>query len=565
VSRRGAGRLLEGVATEFFNPQDPNADWPRTRLKVHLWSGQQAVRASVKKNRYTAVPSAHDLGKTFLAASSACEWIDTHELGEAFVVTTAPTTSQVNAAMWREIEKLHRKHGLPGTISMGRIPEWKIGKELVGYGRKPSDYDEAGFQGIHQKYLMVIADESQGIPDQLWDAIDSLATNRNARVLAIGNPDDPKSHFRTICMPGSGWNVIRLDGLRSPNFTEDEVRAASNHTAEQGLTGDLYQYMVDNKIPWSTEKIPYSLAEDLLSPLWVAERMPRWGVNKLDDGNWQVTALWQSKVRGLFSDASTDGVIPLAWIEAAVRRWYDWKESGLPVEKLVGARVLAVDPAGEGRDETCVSERVGYVVLSVERNGWGTDTMTPANRIDAKLRSYGGRVVVDYNGLGMGVGDRLVEMGHEVIKFIAQSKTDTMDSSGEYSFNNVRSAAWWNLREMLDPANPSTVLALPDDEYLIADLTAPKYRIATGAKIVVEEKKETKRRLKRSPDTGDSVVMSLWFEGMMSGEAVVVAYGAKSDYAVEYASENKSPYAAGTSVFDDVLSGYTSGGWDLDD
>src|SRR3974390_1360446 len=234
--------LLLGVARDWFNPDDPNADWPRTRLRAHLWTGQQAVRVSVKRNRYTAVPSAHDVGKSFSAASLACEWIDTHDLGEAFVVSTAPTSSQVNTILWREIERMHRKAGLAGVITMGRIPEWKVGKAQVGYGRKPSDYDETGFQGVHETFLLVIIDEADGIPEQLWHAVDSLATNVNARVLAIGNPNNPQSYFRTICRPGSGWNVIHLDGLTSPNFSEFEVKAASNRSLAQGLTGDLYGF-----------------------------------------------------------------------------------------------------------------------------------------------------------------------------------------------------------------------------------------------------------------------------------------------------------------------------------
>jgi hypothetical protein len=501
------------------------------------------------------------VGKSFLAAESACEWIDTHDIGEAFVVSTAPTSPQVSAILWRNIEIMHRKAGLPGHIAMGRIPEWKVGKELIGYGRKPSDYDENGFQGIHAPYLLVIVDEADGIPKQLWDAVDSLATNVNARVLAIGNPNDPMSHFKTICMPGSGWNVIHLDGLLSPNFSEYEVKAASNKTLEEGLTGDLYAYMVENNIPFATERVPYELQRDLLSPLWVAERMPRWGIYRLDDGTWTTAQLWEAKVRGRFSDMSTDGTIPMAWVMKAVERWKEWQASGLPVEKLTGGRVWGVDCAGEGSDETCVAERVGYTCISVERNGWGTDTQTPAKVLSARADAYGrGRFVVDTNGIGQGTGDRLRENNHEVLSFIGQEKADTMDSHGEYSFVNTRSAAWWNLREMLHP-DSGVPIALPDDEFLISDLTAPRHVVRTGARIAVEEKKEIRKRLGRSPDTGDAVVMAFWLSGLRGGEAFNVSYGAKSEFVALYNDSRTNEYTAGGSVFDDVLAGYTSGAW----
>jgi hypothetical protein len=44
-----------------------------------------------------------------------------------------------------------------------------------------------------------LVDEACGVPKSIFDAVDALATNSNARVLAIGNPDDPSSHFAQIC------------------------------------------------------------------------------------------------------------------------------------------------------------------------------------------------------------------------------------------------------------------------------------------------------------------------------------------------------------------------------
>jgi hypothetical protein len=163
--------------------------------------------------------------------------------------------------------------------------------------------------------------------------------------------------------------------------------------------------------------------------------------------------------------------------------------------------------------------------------------MTIANRMSERLDSRGGKAVVDVVGVGGGPVDRLREMGHDVVAFNGAQRTDVRDESGEFGFPNVRSAAWWNMRELLDPSSNTAAIALPPDEFLVADLTAPRYRVATGAKIVIEEKKDTKRRLRRSPDTGDSVVMSFWFSGLDSsvGDATVIDYGAQSEYSVAWA------------------------------
>jgi hypothetical protein len=81
--------------------------------------------------------------------------------GEAFVVTTAPTTAQVEAILWRYIGAAHRRAELPGRVTLDA--KWHIGQQLVGDCRKPADYDQAAFQGIHARYVLVIIDEADGV------------------------------------------------------------------------------------------------------------------------------------------------------------------------------------------------------------------------------------------------------------------------------------------------------------------------------------------------------------------------------------------------------------------
>lgn len=85
------------------------------------------------------------------------------------------------------------------------------------------------------------------------------------------------------------------------------------------------------------------------------------------------------------------------------------------------------------------------------------------------------------------------------------------DRSGKFGFANTRSAAYWHLRELLEPAYEPT-LALPPDDLMISDLTTPTWKVTTGLppKIQVEAKDEVVKRLGRSPDRGDAVAMSLW-------------------------------------------------------
>ena len=130
---------------------------------------------SVVDNRYSAFKASHDVSKSHTMSRLALWWIDVHPPGEAFVVTTAPTTPQVEAILWRYMGIAHKKAGLPGRITLDA--KWYIGNELVAYGRKPADYDPAAFQGIHARYVLVIIDEAGGVPKSIFDAVDALATN----------------------------------------------------------------------------------------------------------------------------------------------------------------------------------------------------------------------------------------------------------------------------------------------------------------------------------------------------------------------------------------------------
>ena len=52
-----------------------------------------------------------------------------------------------------------------GNPFLGRINEtdWKLGKRLIAFGRKPSDYNPHAFQGIHAKYVELL-----GKDDLYW-------------------------------------------------------------------------------------------------------------------------------------------------------------------------------------------------------------------------------------------------------------------------------------------------------------------------------------------------------------------------------------------------------------
>lgn len=427
----------------------------RERLGGFPWSKQREIAEAVRDHRRVAVHSAHSVGKSQVASWLVAWWLDSHPPGEAFVVTSAPTASQVRAVLWRYIRRAHQAGNLQGHTNQ---TEWFIGDELVAFGRKPADYDPSAFQGIHARYILVILDEAGGIPIEIYQAASSLAANEHGRILAIGNPDDPQCHFATICKPGSGWHTIRVNGLESPNFTGEDV--------------------------------PDSLKELLIGPTYVAET--------LADGGGEDSPLYVSKVLGLFPENASDGVVLLSWVRACQRLE---AEPGLPVE-------LGMD-VGAGGDETNLRERRGM------KAGRKWNKRTPdfgdavALALDAIRETGATRIKVDAIGIGWGVVGRLKELkaegkhSAEVVAVNVGAASATPDK-----FPKLRDQLWWEVGRELSRDRGWDLTDV--DETTIAQLIAPKYSRDSSNRIKIELKDDTRKTLGRSPDDGDALLLAYY-------------------------------------------------------
>lgn len=462
------------VAADLLDPPtDPYADdpagWVSARLDTTLWSKQRDIIESVRDHKRTAVPSCHEAGKSFVAARLAAWWLSVHPPDDVFVVTSAPSYKQVHGILWEEIRSAHRKGGLPGTVK--KSDEWEIDGRLVGFGRKPADYDEDAFQGIHRRHVLVILDEASGIPSTLWTGAESITTGEGCRILAIGNPTDPTSQFARACGPNSGWNVIPISAFDTPQFTG--------------------------------EQLPADVRSRFIPPSTVEDWRQRWG---------EGSPLYVSKVLGRFPDASEDAVVPLSWVAAAQRRWVE-RDTPAGQRTAVG-----VDVARTGSDRNAAALRHGSRIEQIVT--WSdADTMATVGRVYSLT---GDRVpaVVDVIGIGAGVVDRRREQGLPTEPFNAAERTDLTDSSGTLGFVNKRSAAWWGLREMLAPGSGFD-LELPDDDELAAELTAPKWQVTSAGRIKVESKDDIRKRLGRSTDLADSVIQACWPGEPVAAEELV--------------------------------------------
>lgn len=457
---------------------DPRA-WVRERLGEHLWSKQVEIAESVRDHRQTAVASCHGVGKSFSASRLAAWWIDCHPPGTARVVSTAPTGDQVKAILWTEINSAAEKaeargHELPGRINE---TEWKIGKKLIGIGRKPAEHNRNAFQGVHAKYVLIILDEACGISQHFWTAAKAMATGAECRILAIGNPDDPASYFATVC-ESPDWHKIEISAFESPNFTGEQV--------------------------------PLELAAVLVSRAFVEEMIREYGEES-------PTVL--SKVHGKFPQDAADGVVRISKLRACCRP----PETRHPAEALTPVE-LGID-VGAGGDEAVIRERRGVLVGRV----WRTRTRDSEVLVDLiveAIRETGATCAkVDVIGVGWGVVGSLRRrraQGEHDCVIVAVNVGEA--SSNPKRYLRLRSQLWWEVGRGLTEDHVWDLSELEEDdrERLVTQLTAPKYTHDAARRIVVEKKEETKKRLGRSPDDADALLLA-YFSGTGSGSAYLRA------------------------------------------
>jgi len=171
-------------------------------------------------------------------------------------------------------------------------------------------------------------------------------------------------------------------------------------------------------------------------------------------------------------------------------------------EEDVGGLCVGCDPARYGHDETVIVLKQGNA-LTFEKIMIKKDTMTTAGEIVRITR--GDRTMplkIDSIGVGAGIADRLLEQDYNVREIIASAKPDQ-----DKIYKNKRAEDYFSFKNILPK------LRIPDDEKLMAQMLAIRYRVFSDGLLLIESKAELKRRGQASPDRLDALVIACSGEG----------------------------------------------------
>jgi hypothetical protein len=379
-----------------------------------------------------------------------------------------------------------------------------VDNRLIIFGANQYPGDEQGFQG--QPFDLKVFDEaSQFLESQVWFHIGWLRSTvigvRTRAVLATNPPVSSDGDwlikmFRpwldiTYSKPAEHGDLRWF--VRDPDGNDMEVDGPED-VHLPGLIKPL-KPLSRSFIPSRLADNPYLVHTDYGAKL---DGLPEPLRSAVRDGN--------------FGAAREDGeyqVIPSNWVLLAQQRWTEFPPTG------VAMTAMGYDPAGGGSDAAVLAYRHGgWYGNLISVKGVETSDAPSMAAMVLKYRRDQAPIVIDLGGgYGGAIDLRFQDNGVTTLKFNGANTSTAKTVDGSLSFVNKRAEAWWKFREALDPSQDGgSTVALPPDPELRSDLTAASWTLGPRG-IQIENKDDIRKRLGRSPDRGDAVVMA-----MSSGE-----------------------------------------------
>lgn len=425
----------------------------------------------------TAIKSSNGTSKSY-TTSAMILWVGSvFDVGESLAIVSAPSQSQIEKVTFRYLKSFKARASERGYPIRGHINEqleWAYqgpeGKVALAYGRKPAAGQEVStFQGVRSEHgkTFVFFDEAGGMSKNMWTAAEAVLTGADARLIAIGNPDDV----------GTEWHRI---------FREDKYDGEFNRFTISSF--DLPTFTGEVVYPDDPE-MEQRMLKSLTQVSWVEHKKRIWGEND---------ARYLSKVMGEFPKDGGNGFFP----QSAIDKSYDTVIEDDPAAPLI----LGVDIARWGQDESVIAANRGGRVRVVDT--WAKcDLVDSSRRIHRYAQEHNAQEVrIDASGVGGGVYDILDRFEEFADKNYVLIGWDNGSASPDPSqWDRKRSYAHDSLRTQMVEGKIDLDY---DDDQLREELQIITYKFNSRGAIQITPKDEMKSEIGGSPDRLDAVILS---------------------------------------------------------
>lgn len=460
-----ACHLVRRIAGRF--PLDPVA-YATRYLGVRLTPQQIRVLEAIRTPPYRVlVPSANNVGKTFLAAVVASWFYDSYD--PSVLLAVAPTQKSIQDVFFRTLRAVRP---IPWGFSPKRS-RLQDGHSHFVDGLTAAKAD--AFQGRHEHAIAVIFDEATGVDRTFWErAFTMLNFTLPQFFVAFYNPHDASTPPYAEEDTGR-YHVIRLSALDHPNIAAE-------------LRGDPPPVPSAIRLARVLERIEAECREGDGEGSF--EFNGRRYVPLTPEFEVQVLGRWPSVT------------LQTVWTESLYRRC----EQPQPFDPAWRVQI-GVDVAGSsGGDATVIAVRQGIRLMETQVLR-GVTTKEIAERIRQTAYRYdrdNPRSVLvladNTGGYGLGVVDYADGWNWHGVNACNQSP--------DPRFLRVRSLLWFRLVEAAT-AGGCDFSAVTDPK-LKQQLLSTRFKIDVAGRRVVEGKSHTRARLGESPDLADAVNLA-WY------------------------------------------------------
>lgn len=506
-------------------------------LGIKLPCHQRKMLEECLKHNRISICTGNSVGKSFLIGALAFYWFFVNVTDEpddsTVCIITSVIFSQVKRSIFANIKHFAKRADSYVKKRFGDnysflTKEFSESPNTVEYWFNELSYimgistsDSNAISGIHASKLLILFDESQGIPESVFSGFRGVLQSGNACQILLGNPtlpNGPTGTFYNTMQSESDFYKIKISAFDTPNFqdtniTLDDMLAPEHAPNNWRKKLDKYcktnykRAVLNDEVGlWERQVISSLPYPSLVNPVSAFTVLKECGMNP---NQYE----FRTRILANFPDDGGNNVINQQWLETSMND-YDNPEKHMP-----GTRSMGVDiSSGLGRDFSTIAVRDGNKVIFLDE--YQVNAPELEKLIKEKYQEYGCEYCnLERDGIGKPIYDHLAYEGSIIVNPInsggspgipepLSSEEDAKTKEAQELYNRKRDELWFNIRNLLNPYVENFPILLPRHYKLKRHLMCATWKRSERGKIQVSPKEEMKIKIKESPDLADAVLFA---------------------------------------------------------
>lgn len=464
---------------------------------VTLSHQQKVICDALIKHKLVTVRASHSVGKSYLLGILINWFFDCVSPGIGIV--TAPTQNLIEKVAFGYARHLR-------SLAEEELGNFWKGPAIPLLESSPTHYvagiatsDPTSMQGRHSPNFFGMVDEAVGVDIKTWEALESLLIGDCVYCLAIANPTNPSSYFAHL-EKQKGWYNLSMSAYDHENIWTgvENLMKGKDVTENLQFPGAISLKRFEQLLlQWSTpiEKQDYHPERDIILPSSLAGSE----LVYLRPG-----PIAEARLLGRWPDVSMNTIFTDYDIDKAEQTIIESAENDEPI--------IGLDVARYGSDFSSWCVRIGGKIIKLlEINGLSVTevasrTIEIAKEIAQRFNIDAETIPICVDGIGVGAGvvDVLADMGMNVYDINVGERAFRTEN-----YANLRTELWFTAQEYFR----SGKISLRDidgetQRELRKQLTSPLFGYDVKARQKIETKDATVKRVQRSPDMADAVILS---------------------------------------------------------